>query len=807
MTLLSSQVSTNSRPCMAQDRFGRLVVVDGEFRGKTWDGIKSAADLLGIDAPSSAPTVAASSTAGSVSFDASATDTHLCAYRYLEIRDYLDVPIYSNLSTTATYNPANANRINWTALVASSQSRVTHIELFRAVMADEANFYRVIRLGALGTATAIATVGDTYVVTCTAHGLAAGAQVTFGSVTAGTGNVNTDFHNKTLVITSVTTDTFTIAEADTTSGNASGALATTATWTTVGFRTTAAGVGGDSYSDTQLEDDTASYFEHLPVTTDDEQLNAYRFVPPVNFMSVVALFQDRAWFAAPIRLSASAATLVQGSATVDSVTGLTCTSALAGRVMIRDGDTRAYKISSVTDSNTFVLTEQYQGANGTPAITILPEMQEFTNLYFSEIDEVESGSSLNVVPVQQNKLDRDEIVGLIPHGMVMYILMRRHTYVLEYVQQPLLDANVRPYNDRGAFSNFAWCSFEGRVYIADTFGMWYIGLDGGWDHISGPIQDIWRDGVILDETDNLSVQADPVERAIIVSYQDDDDEYEAANRWLKYFVDDNKWATGFGAMPIGAMCVANVEGQQRLIQGSLSDKFMVASEGTADNMATAYRATITVLPAGDQIRFAYSDALAADTWKYANIGIICKNGTQHIDRLISSHTSQSGGVVTITADNSYSPALAVGDTVIIGGITCKYRSKDMSFVEDRADQHGKKMETTKERRVAVYHQPTTNEAEIFVRSFYDYDTTAYTYPSPTNFNQGVEAIEGTPDLKLSLKSTRSTEGTDRGQKEFGFAGKLPMGGTQGHRVVALELRAVQGLDQIIIDEISVDGVE
>ena len=77
-------------PCFCQDRKGNMFIVNGVDRPYRWDGSSSTAELAGITAPTTAPTVTAAN-GGNLS-----AGVYQLYYRYID-----DEGIPSNLSPVA----------------------------------------------------------------------------------------------------------------------------------------------------------------------------------------------------------------------------------------------------------------------------------------------------------------------------------------------------------------------------------------------------------------------------------------------------------------------------------------------------------------------------------------------------------------------------------------------------------------------------------------------------------------------------------------------------------------------------------
>lgn len=127
---------------------GKLIGVNGLDRGFIWDGMTATAWDLGVDAPASAPSLAAAATGGCEA------GVYTCYVRFKTTDGY-----YGNLSAAATVTTTAGQRINWSSIPTSSNTRITHVELYRSLVGTTAVVYLVTTL-AIGTTTYADTTTD-----------------------------------------------------------------------------------------------------------------------------------------------------------------------------------------------------------------------------------------------------------------------------------------------------------------------------------------------------------------------------------------------------------------------------------------------------------------------------------------------------------------------------------------------------------------------------------------------------------------------------------------------------------------------
>lgn len=127
-TSLVTSLHTETDMCFAKTPSGELFMVNGIDRGRKWNGSPDgSAVVIGLDAPTSAPTVTTPAGGGAEAGD------YLVAYRFGD-----EDGNYSNLSPTATVTAVASDKFSWdtvgTASGTDSSARVTKRQLFRSLV-------------------------------------------------------------------------------------------------------------------------------------------------------------------------------------------------------------------------------------------------------------------------------------------------------------------------------------------------------------------------------------------------------------------------------------------------------------------------------------------------------------------------------------------------------------------------------------------------------------------------------------------------------------------------------------------------
>ena len=130
---LASGIATLWPPSFCQTRGLRMIVANGLQRPLIWDGLQSTPDSIGITAPASGPTVL-TPTGG-----AATAGTYYCAFRY---KDAVH-GTYSSLSPLTEVTAEADNKFTYSGLTESSESRVTHVEIWRSTCGQSKKVYLI----------------------------------------------------------------------------------------------------------------------------------------------------------------------------------------------------------------------------------------------------------------------------------------------------------------------------------------------------------------------------------------------------------------------------------------------------------------------------------------------------------------------------------------------------------------------------------------------------------------------------------------------------------------------------------------
>lgn len=274
----------------------------------------------------------------------------------------------------------------------------------------------------------------------------------------------------------------------------------------------------DSLTDAALSNPDRVGFAAMPIVLPNGQANARRFNPPPQNKSVVAMFQDRAWYAVDV----------------------------PGR-----------KFNGSSDST----------------------VGEPNALYFSEADEPESVPEFNQLIIQENVKGQDRITALMPFGGGMVVFQERHAYRLSFASQPLIDANISLIGQRGCLNQRCWDVYDNVAYVVDSMGMYM--LDGtNAVPLSDSVDTYWTDNVIHFASSKwFFVRVDPVTRIARFFFSTS---AGRPDRALCFHPLTKAWWEERYAQTFAAMECMTTGGRQAMIVGGAAGAFYRFDSGNRD---------------------------------------------------------------------------------------------------------------------------------------------------------------------------------------------------------------------------------
>ena len=486
---------------------------------------------------------------------------YTCFYRYVDERE--GARFYSNLSPFWVTTAAADDGFFWKDLTASSQTRVTHVQLLRTTFNQATTAYVVAMLPQSGSVTSIAESGSKVVLTVPlGHGIVAGMRVTVSGS-------NQALHNQTFEIASVTTTTATA-----TIGFGSSAGSGTITWVLEGYT-------ADKITDGQMVLFRGDYRQKLLQT--DGRPAANRHAVPPFFKSVCCAFQDRMTYLVDPTYSTGTIEATVNGTTIEG-TGTAWTSDLEGRLMCPNPatDSSTYTIVTVNSSASpqeITVNKALPAIAASTTYTIINPPEERNTIYISEQDLPES--VITQIALQENVRDEDELVGAIVMGAQYYALKEHSIYRVTWAKNPLLDAQPQLAAMRGAINHNCADQHENILYIMDEEGPY--AFQGGVQPIGTPIADQWSDQLLdFSKKSTWSVRVDPLEELVYFFVTGVGDSGDRPRRSLVYDIRTQTWTKWTYSWDIGDSVKLTYNNQRRLLMGVTNDAFYVCNEGLKD---------------------------------------------------------------------------------------------------------------------------------------------------------------------------------------------------------------------------------
>lgn len=602
---LETGVATLWPPCWSATRDQRIIRIDGLARGTVWDGTSAAPDDLGITAPEPGLTVTTPTGGGAIA------GTYQCAIRYKDKTH----GTYSCLSELVEVTAADGDKFSWTVIPVSPEPRVTHIELWRTTADQAEKLYLIATLPNSGTPTFSTDTEDDdtlglkdideqlKIYAADGKSLSARRQVPPPDFM----RVVVNFQGRTFYAVpavysegTVTSEASEIEDGYLLSGEdiipegrlgiyeAAGTHNTLPYYTFTNDDAETFYLWADPDYSTLIGEDPNIVWWWLTDTLHADATLSYSWTlfhagrstgtaPPAQlqwYTGASGIIDVEEYSGATITL--------QGN-------GTNWTAEMEGRKLYIDGVSTPYTIQSVDVVNqTLVIVGAYSGAALVAAsYFIVPSLEDYSDIaLYSEIDEPES------VPADQNQLrfqdntgpDDDYLVGLMPHGSILWGLKSRHTYIATYARNPLYDGNVRLAFSRGCLNQRCWGFIGDSAYLMDSRGPWRIGDSGSLDDIAdGRIKNYWRDKLLdFGKSEWWFISCDPNEEIVRFHVTLMGQTGTRPKTAFCYAPARNEWWVDTDREATSGCAQVNVMARPRLLLGGQYGRILMAGEGTSD---------------------------------------------------------------------------------------------------------------------------------------------------------------------------------------------------------------------------------
>lgn len=468
---------------------------------------------------------------------------------------------------------------------------------------------------------------------------------------------------------------------------------------------------------------------------------ANRYGVPPSHKAVVAIFQDRSFWAVDAVYEVGTVTLTNGSATVTG-SGTDWKSGMGGRYLyIKDSAfTSPMLISSVDSATSLTLSSAVTGPSGTYQYSIRPAASERNKIYFSTADSPEGVPVTNVYTLQENTGDDDEITGLMPHGSYLYILKDRHIYRLSYVRQPEVDIAVHLHAFRGCFNQRCWGRVEGTAYLMDSIGPYRLLPSGEVEAIGASLNDFWTSSQIdFSKSKWFFVSVDLRQQTVrfccslvgqtrpqfAMCYQ-----YRTQAWWFETY----QW-------PFGASVSYERSGEQWMLWGASRNRWY-RSYGYLDGTAGSgtVRGTVTSATANTLVD---STAIFPTDIDDVPIAIVAGTGAGQVRKIAS---RDSATQVTVTP--SWTTVPDTTSVYQIGAIEVAYKGPVFTFLP---------VDVSSERSFRLWYVPLTDSVTLSLERYINYSATPESLPyDQPDVGKGYSFAANDTNVKLYLQKSRTS---------------------------------------------------
>ncbi len=397
---------------------------------------------------------------------------------------------------------------------------------------------------------------------------------------------------------------------------------------------------------------------------------------PPPLCSMIAEHRGRIFGLGSTVVTLTGVTVSTASTATFTTTGSVMSSGWAGRLFKVGGNSKVYRITTMSGNTLGVLSEVYTGtagvATGVTFFSAAPDM-----LYWSRAGFPESWDLARFARrVMQD--DSDIPSGLVSHHEVLHLLGQRSVRMLDYSSDPASGQLVRVPTALGCWNQRCIVPANGRIYCWGRTGAWTSnGLIP--KHISAPINDL-IDGTTVGSADNFDVSKfeqfhgvfDPWERVVIWLYCNTTDtnpqraivfDVDTERMWLATFkagILSSTMVTG-GTLDITRALLSDENGFSWYLKPDVFDGVPAVMSGGVVTVSTT-GATTTVIP--------ITQALPT--------------GATDLQGVMATYSSQTSVVLSNTANTItlYSPLTAaptIGTELFLGQIDLTVKTKFTAF--------------------------------------------------------------------------------------------------------------------------------
>jgi hypothetical protein len=457
---------------------------------------------------------------------------------------------------------------------------------------------------------------------------------------------------------------------------------------------------------------------------------------------------------------------------------------ILGRRFIRIGtDTAYYEISHATNATTLVLQDTYAGSDGSGLSYEIFSINN--NVYTSRADYPEAFAPLSFISQPEGALTGEIRAGIGYHDAMIFFT-RHSAFRLVWTEEPSEDGSRRPIaGNRGALQNRVVVVQDERFYAMDRQGFWVY--DGAYPKdITPAVEELLQD-VNWDQEEFFHAVYLPRAKAIRWYVCTGTD-----TRARFYFQLDTRrmsWSTGHTDVPVTESRVVKTSKGLEVLLGDSNGHTWLGDVGTCDGTVANYShltvgsgSTTSLIPVTTESGLALPTAgLGLD-----GASVYWLEGDERTHVL-------SNNPNNITLHTAFSSAPSAGDTIFIGRIRAKLKTKAF------AAPSGEKKKQ-KGRYLHLSFEPLSTARTLLVRVYENLSSTAKSWGSAT-WRDGLTDVTHPGDNT----SYASTDWLVDVSATEGFA-RIPLG-DEATRYVEFEVEVIESDLALELTSFEIDGVE
>lgn len=431
------------------------------------------------------------------------------------------------------------------------------------------------------------------------------------------------------------------------------------------FQLGTAAVGATSVQLGMNDDSLAQQFNSDDAYGSSEDLETYsNGVPPLG--TIVVPYRGKLWIAGDAAYELTDVTFTNNSTAITGTGFSTAWDDGAAFLLLREGDTKAYEISSVASDTAMTLSVAWTGSSGNYDAKVFkrfPNRAYYSRTFYPEQYYISVWARDFLAETS------DTLTSMFGRKDGLYAFGFTNAERLIFNADPSVAAGavISPLKGRrGNWNQRTLVEVDGELFAWDRAGMWAVGEVPR--HISTPIDDTLKLSIDYAEYAKFHAGYSPESRIVMFFYVqtgDTEPKYAAC-----FEVDTGRWFVHqFLQGMTGSQQVATEDGQVRLMLGDengyswyfdIQNSFDGPPPTSPTILTVGASATTTVIPVDE-------------TLPTADLGVqgcMVYNPDTGESRYCSANTASQ-----LTVGSAFSAAPADGDTLYLGPIPFEYRTK------------------------------------------------------------------------------------------------------------------------------------